>query len=250
MARLLSAAAPPRETIDIARSQMTISITRGTTIAPTRKRRGRGVPAFAYFAVAPTLVLMTLIVALPLLYSLYLSFNSTNPITKRWIFVGLANYERVFQDAAFWASLGRTLYFSVLAVVGTTVLGTLMALVLNQPFMGRGLLRSVVLVPWAMAPVSVGVLWSFVYAGNFGLLNGFLYDIGLGALARPWFGDGDRALNLVTLTQVWNQAPLTTLMLLSSLQSMPSNLHRAALLDGASAAVSYTHLTLPTILLV
>ena len=116
MARLLSAAAPPRETIDIARSQMTISITRGTTIAPTRKRRGRGVPAFAYFAVAPTLVLMTLIVALPLLYSLYLSFNSTNPITKRWIFVGLANYERVFQDAAFWASLGRTLYFSVLAL--------------------------------------------------------------------------------------------------------------------------------------
>lgn len=224
---------------------MTISITSGTTIAPTRKRRGRGVPAFAYFAVAPTLVLMTLIVALPLLYSLYLSFNSTNPITKRWIFVGLANYERVFQDAAFWASLGRTLYFSVLAVVGTTVLGTLMALVLNQPFMGRGLLRSVVLVPWAMAPVSVGVLWSFVYAGNFGLLNGFLYDIGLGALARPWFGDGDRALNLVTLTQVWNQAPLTTLMLLSSLQSMPSNLHRAALLDGASAVRRFFSITLP-----
>ncbi len=225
---------------------MTISLeTTGTAVPRARKRRGQGVPAFAYVAVAPTLVLMTLIVALPLLYSLYLSFNSTNPITKRWVFVGLANYERVFQDAAFWASLGRTLYFSVLAVIGTTVLGTLMALVLNQPFPGRGLLRSVVLVPWAMAPVSVGVLWSFVYAGNFGLLNGFLNDIGLGALARPWFGDGGRALNLVTLTQVWNQAPLTTLMLLSSLQSMPSNLHRAALLDGAGAVRRFFSITLP-----
>ncbi|WP_062229150.1 ABC transporter permease [Aureimonas frigidaquae] len=216
------------------------------SVAPKgRRRKKRSVPAFAYLAVAPTLILMVLIVGLPLLYSLYLSFNSTNPITKRWVFVGLANYQKVFNDAAFWASLGRTLYFSSLAVIGTTVLGTLMALVLNQPFFGRGVLRSVVLVPWAMAPVSVGVLWSFVYAGNFGLLNGLLHDLGLGSLARPWFGDGFRALNLVTLTQVWNQAPLTTLMLLSALQSMPANLHRAALLDGAGSVRRFFAITLP-----
>ncbi|MDX3924366.1 MAG: ABC transporter permease subunit [Shinella sp.] len=214
------------------------------TGAPERRRIGR-LPAFAYLTVAPTLILMVLIVGLPLLYSLYLSFNSTNPITKRWIFVGLANYTRVFQNMDFWNSLGRTLYFSAIAVVGTTVLGTLIALVLNQRFAGRGFLRSVVLVPWAMAPVSIGVLWSFVYAGNFGLLNGFLHDIGLGSLAKAWFGDGFRALNLVALTQVWNQAPLTTLMLLSALQSMPANLHRAAILDGAGAVKRFFSITLP-----
>lgn len=225
-----------------------------TTLLPTqrieprahqRRRRRISLPAFAYVSVAPTLTLMILIVALPLLYSLYLSFNITNPITKRWIFVGFANYTKIFQNQDFWYALGRTLYFSVIAVVGTTVLGTLIALVLNQRFAGRGFLRSVVLVPWAMAPVSIGVLWSFIYAGNFGLLNGFLNDVGLGSWGRAWFGEGFRALNLVALTQVWNQTPLTTLMLLSSLQSMPGNLHRAAILDGAGPVKRFFSITLP-----
>ncbi|WP_047462988.1 ABC transporter permease subunit [Rhizobium rhizogenes] len=223
---------------------MTLQSTRVEPLARENRRKGR-LPAFAYLSVAPTLILMVLIVGLPLIYSLYLSFNSTNPITKRWIFVGLNNYVNVFQNADFWYALGRTLYFSLLAVVGTTVLGTLIALVLNQRFAGRGFLRSIVLIPWAMAPVSIGVLWSFIYAGNFGLLNGLLNDIGLGSWARPWFGNGFLALNLVALTQVWNQAPLTTLMLLSSLQSMPGNLHRAAILDGAGPMKRFFSITLP-----
>ncbi|MFP5076075.1 ABC transporter permease subunit [Rhizobium sp. YIM 134829] len=215
------------------------------TAAPPRRRRIGQVPAFAFLTVAPTLVLMVLIVGMPLLYSLYLSFNSTNPITKRWVFVGLSNYERVLQNMDFWYALARTAYFSVLAIVGTTVLGVLFALVLNKSFAGRGLLRSVVLVPWAMAPVSIGVLWSFIYAGNFGLLNGLLHDLGLGALATAWFGDGFRSLNLVAITQIWNQAPLTTLMMLSALQSMPGNLQRAALLDGAGPVKRFFSITLP-----
>lgn len=133
-------------------------------VRPAPRRRVGRLPAFAYITVAPTLVLTALIVGLPLLYSLYLSFNSTNPITKRWIFVGFANYAKLFDNMDFWYALGRTAYFSALAVIGTTVLGMLFALVLNQKFPGRGFLRSVVLVPWAMAPVSIGVLWSFVYS--------------------------------------------------------------------------------------
>ncbi len=80
----------------------------------------------------------------------------------------------------FWAAIGRTAYFAAFSLVGTTVIGMAMALVLNERFPGRGLLRSVVLVPWAMAPVSVGVLWSFIYAGNYGALTGLLNDLGLG----------------------------------------------------------------------
>lgn len=214
-------------------------------VATPRRRRISTVPIFAYLTVAPILVLMVLIVGIPLLYSLYLSFNSTNPITKKWIFVGFANYGRVLQNVDFWAAFARTAYFSVLAVVGTTVLGIMFALVLNQRFLGRGLLRSVVLIPWAMAPVSIGVLWSFIYAGNFGLLNGLLHDLGLGSLATAWFGDGFRALNLVAITQIWNQAPLTALMMLSALQSMPTNLHRAAMLDGAGPVKRFFSITLP-----
>ncbi|MCR5944325.1 ABC transporter permease subunit [Ochrobactrum sp. XJ1] len=225
---------------------MTLTIDSRSAHIPTKDRRQLfRLPAFAYVSVTPTLFLMILIVGIPLLYSFYLSFVSVNPITKKWVFVGLGNYTRIFSNDDFWAALGRTLYFSVLSVAGTTVVGTAMALVLNRHFSGRGFLRSVVLIPWAMAPVTIGVLWSFVYAGNFGLLNGLLNDIGMGHLARPWFGDGFRALNLVTLTQIWNQAPLMTLMLLSSLQSMPSNLHRAAELDGAGPVTRFMAITLP-----
>ena len=75
------------------------------------------------------------------------------------------------------------------------------------------------LVPWAMAPVSVGVLWAFIYAGDYGALTGLMNDLGLGRWALAWLGDGFRALNLVALTNVWSQAPLTALMLLAGLQS-------------------------------
>jgi multiple sugar transport system permease protein len=210
-----------------------------------RAHRADRTPTFAYIAVAPALVIVFAIVGLPLLYSLFLSLNSTNPITKRWIFVGLGNYTKILADAEFWAAFGKTVYFAAFSVIGTTILGMIFALVLNQQFKGRGLLRSIVLIPWAMAPVSIGVLWSFIFAGSFGLLNGLLYDLGLGSWATAWLGDGFRALNLVALTNVWNQAPLTSLMLLAGLQSMPANLHKAAILDGAGGIRRFFSITLP-----
>jgi multiple sugar transport system permease protein len=213
-------------------------------VKPVR-RRIDGTPPFAYAAVAPSLVVVFAVVGLPLLYSLFLSLNTTNPITKRWIFVGFANYSKIFVDPYFWEAFGRTAYFAAFTVIGTTILGMTFALILNERFAGRGFLRSTVLVPWAMAPVSIGVLWSFVYAGSFGLLNGLLNDIGLPSLATAWLGDGFRALNLVALTNVWNQAPLTALMLLAGLQSMPANLHKAAILDGAGPIRRFISITLP-----
>jgi ABC-type glycerol-3-phosphate transport system permease component len=224
---------------------VTATTTQPQPVAERRRKRVAGVPAFAYGAVAPTLVIVLAVVGLPLAYSLYLSLNRTNPITKRWIFVGLDNYTTILGSSEFWQAFGRTAYFAAFAVIGTTLLGMAMALILNKRFAGRGLLRSIVLVPWAMAPVSVGVLWSFIYAGNYGALTGLLNDLGLGFLALPWLGDGFRALNLVALTHVWNQAPLTALMLLAGLQSMPGNLHKAAMLDGAGPLSRFFAITLP-----
>lgn len=209
------------------------------------RRRTERVPVFAYLALAPTVLVVLLVVGEPLGYSLFLSLNRTNPITHRWIFVGLGNYLALPGNADLWAALGRTAYFAGFSVIGTTLLGTTFALVLNERFAGRGFLRSIVLVPWAMAPVCVGVLWSFLFAGDFGGLNGLLNDLGLSSLATPWLGDGFRALNLVALVHVWNQAPLTALMLLAGLQSMPGSLHKAAMLDGAGPLRRFFSITLP-----
>ncbi|CAM5762786.1 hypothetical protein LMIY3S_00595 [Labrys miyagiensis] len=224
---------------------MTTTIAQSQPVAERRRKRVAGVPAFAYGAVAPTLIIVIAVVGLPLVYSFYLSLNRTNPITKRWIFVGLDNYTTILSSGEFWQAFGRTVYFAAFSVIGTTLLGMAMALILNRSFPGRGFLRSVMLVPWAMAPVSVGVLWSFIFAGNYGVLTGLLNDLGLGSLALPWLGDGFRALNLVALTHVWNQAPLTALMLLAGLQSMPGNLHKAAMLDGAGPLARFFAITLP-----
>ena len=210
------------------------------------RRGGLGrVPAFAYLATLPTLLVVAAVVGAPLVFSLFLSLHRTNPITKRWIFVGLDNYAALLVNSDFWAAIGRTAYFAGFSVVGATLIGMAMALVLNERFPGRGFLRSVVLIPWAMAPVSVGVLWSFIYAGDYGALTGLLNDLGLGGLALPWLGNGFRALNLVALTNVWSQAPLTALMLLAGLQSMPGSLHRAAMLDGAGPVSRFFNITLP-----
>jgi ABC-type glycerol-3-phosphate transport system permease component len=213
--------------------------------APVRRRRTERVPAFAYLALAPTVLVVLLVVGVPLGYSLFLSLNRINPITHHWIFVGLGNYMALPGNADLWAALGRTAYFAAFSMIGTTLLGTVFALILNARFPGRGFLRSVVLVPWAMAPVSVGVLWSFLFAGDFGALNGLLNDLHLSNLAMPWLGDGFRALNLVALVHVWNQAPLTALMLLAGLQSMPGSLHKAAMLDGAGPLRRFFSITLP-----
>ena len=213
--------------------------------APVRGRVTERVPGFSYAAVAPTLLVVLLVVGVPLGYSLFLSLNRINPITRRWLFVGLDNYAALPRNAELWAALGRTAWFAALSVIGTTVLGMVFALVLNARFPGRGVLRSVVLVPWAMASVSVGVLWSFLFAGDFGGVNGVLNDLGLSSLATPWLGDGFRALNLVALVHVWNQAPLSALMLLAGLQSMPASLHKAAMLDGAGPLRRFASITLP-----
>src|ERR1700761_2971373 len=223
---------------------VTAQVTNGSLAQPLRPQRVR-VPGFAYLTVAPTLLVVAIVVGAPLVYSFYLSLHRTNPITKKWLFVGFDNYAAAIGNADFWAAIGRTVYFAGFTLVGSTLFGLAMALVLNQRFVGRGLLRSFVLVPWAMAPVSVGVLWSFVYAGNYGALTGLLNDLGLGRFALPWLGDGFRALNLVALTHVWSQAPLTALMLLAGLQSMPSNLHKAAMLDGAGPIARFFSITLP-----
>jgi multiple sugar transport system permease protein len=120
-----------------------------------------------------------------------------------------------------------------------------MALVLNAAFWGRGIMRSIVLIPWAMAPVAVGILWGWMLDGSFGTLNAILFDLGLISDPIAWLGDGFAALNLVALVHIWNQAPLATLLLLAGLQSMPDSLHRAARIDGAGPVARFFRITVP-----
>jgi ABC-type glycerol-3-phosphate transport system permease component len=193
----------------------------------------------------PTLLAVFLVIGIPLGYSLLLSFNETNVLTHRWVFVGLGNYAEAFADPAFLAAFGRTAVFAAATVLAGLVIGTGMAVVLNGRFPGRGLLRGVVLIPWAMSPVAVGILWSWIFNGEYGPLDAVLLDLGIINTPVHWLGNGTLAFALVALVYVWNQAPLTCLLLLGGLQSMPDSLHKAARVDGAGPWRRFCHITLP-----
>jgi multiple sugar transport system permease protein len=195
--------------------------------------------------VLPTLIVVFVVIGIPLIYSLSLSLHRINPLTQRWIFVGLRNYAQVLPNPDFIAAFARTAYFAGITVLGGLVLGMAMALVLNMAFFGRNVLRSIVLVPWAMSPVAVGILWSWILNGDYGTLNAILLALGLIDKPIHWLGDGLLAFNFVALTHIWNQAPLTSLLILAGLQSMPESLHRAARIDGAGPMRRFFSITLP-----
>src|SRR5215207_1551610 len=168
---------------------------RKADVVSTRPRGSRRIREEWRFALAMTLpafFIVFLIMGFPWLYSLWMSLNFVNLLTQQWTFVGFANYQKILPDPGFVSSLLRTAWFSAVVVLGSTGLGLLMALALNLSFRGRGLMRSVMLMPWAVAPVVVGKLFTLIYSGQYGTLNGLLYQFGLIDQYIPFLADGQR----------------------------------------------------------
>jgi multiple sugar transport system permease protein len=200
---------------------------------------------FAVLMSLPAFIGVIAVMGYPWAYSAWLSLHNMNLMTQRWTWVGLDNYQNILNDESFIASLTRTLWFSGLVVTGGTVVGLGIALVLNETFRGRGPMRSIVLLPWAIAPVVVGKIFTLIYSGQYGTLNGLLYQFNLIDSYVPWLTESTRAMFLVALASIWQGAPLSALLLLAALQSLPQNLFNAAKIDGASAFQRFRKITLP-----
>lgn len=215
---------------------------------------------FAFFLVLPALAGIFLVVLFPLVYSLWLSFTDVNLLRPggpaielfgvrvplfRW--VGLENYTRVFADPLYWSSLWRTLYFVGAFVVEATLMGLGMALVLNERFPGRPLLRSLLLIPWSLSRVVVGLLWIGILDFEFGALNGLLHNLGAIDRSIAFFRDGWTAMNVLVSVYMWNQAPFASLLFLAGMQSISLDLYAAAEVDGAGYWQRFRHVTLPAL---
>jgi ABC-type sugar transport system permease subunit len=216
--------------------------------------------AFAGLLVLPALLGIVLVVVFPLLYSLWMSFadvnllRATGPAIEAFgvriplfRFVGLQNYLQVLTDPLYWASFWRTAYFVAAFVVETTLTGLAVALVLHERFPGRSLMRSLLLIPWALSRVVVGLLWQGILDVEFGALNGLLYNTGLIDGYVSFFKHGFGALNVLVSVYMWNQAPFAALLLLAGMQSIPLELHMAAEADGAGYWQRLRHVTLPAL---
>lgn len=215
---------------------------------------------FAFLLVLPALLGIFLVVLFPLLYSLWLSFTDVNLLRTtgpaielfgvrvplfRWI--GLQNYVKILHDPLYWSSLWRTLYFVGAFVLEATVIGMGMALVLQERFTGRPLMRSLLLVPWSLSRVVVGLLWVGILDFEFGALNGLLSNLGLIDGSISFFKDGFSALNVLVSVYMWNQAPFATLLFLAGMQSVQEDLYSAAEVDGAGYWQRFRYVTLPAL---
>jgi len=200
---------------------------------------------FALLMLLPALLVVFVVMAFPWAYSFWLSLNEMDIFAKTWTFVGLDNYIATLPDPSSVHAFLRTVWFSALLVIGSNGVGMIMALVLNEEFKGRGLMRSVMLMPWAVAPVVVGKVFTLIYSGEYGVLNGFLYQLNLIDAYVPFLAEGRRALLLVALAAIWSSAPLNALLLLAGLQAVPQNLHNAAKIDGAGTVQRFLKITIP-----
>nr|WP_246232149.1 sugar ABC transporter permease [Nakamurella aerolata] len=160
-------------------------------------------------------------------------------------FVGLSNYGTVLSSEVFWKSALTTLLFSIGFVVGSTVLGLAIAVLLNQRFVGRGLCRTLLIIPWAMPWLVLGILWRWFADGDVGGLNVLLTGIGLQDGQRDYLADPTSALILVTVASIWRQASFAGILFLAGLQTMPTDMAEAAQLDGAGVWQRFRYLTLP-----
>ncbi|MGI8476374.1 MAG: ABC transporter permease subunit [Thermomicrobiales bacterium] len=199
----------------------------------------------------PTLLVVVGVSAYPVGYAIKTSMSNMNPSMGLNQWVGLDNYRFVLNNPEFRSAIKVTARFAITSTILTIALGLGMALVLNQRFKGRGVLRSVILVPWAMSGTVVGVLWKWMYDGGYGTFNGILLKFGLIDTYQAWLSNydipvlGAGAIYFVVIAYVWNSAPMAALFILAALQSVPNSLYSAAKMDGASAWQRFRYITLP-----
>jgi multiple sugar transport system permease protein len=203
-------------------------------------------PRFAWLLNTPSLLAIFVLAAYPIAYSAWISLHKYNLKRPRvFDFVGLANYATILQSPEFWSALRITIAFTLLVVALVAVLGILIAILLDQAFPGRGLVRTLVLLPWAIPPVVNGLMWQWIYDAKIGALNGLLLSLGLIDDYRGWLSDATSALLALVFADVWNSLPLAVILLLAALQRIPSELYEAARIDGAGSFQLFRYVTFP-----
>jgi multiple sugar transport system permease protein len=209
------------------------------------RRRSRGIPErrLATLMVAPSVVLIALVALWPIIYAIWLSLHQYSLIragVSRWAApAGLGNYIDALGASEFWAAVRVTFEFTIASVFLETVIGLAMAMAMHQAFKGRGLLRTVVLVPWAVLTVVTAIMWRTIVDPNLGFVNSLL------GTDTVWLGNSPQALIVMILADAWKTAPFMALLLLAGLQMIPSEIYEAAKVDGATAWQRFRRITLP-----
>ncbi len=212
-------------------------------LPPRRRSRGVSERRLAQYMVAPSLGLIALVALWPIIYAIWLSLHEYSLVQaglSRWAEpFGLGNYIDALKDSQFWRATRITVVFTIASVFLETLLGLAMALIMHSAFKGQGLLRTVVLVPWAVLTVVTAIMWRTIFDPNLGFVNTLL------GTNTVWLGREPQALMVMIFADVWKTAPFMALLLLAGLQVIPSEVYEAAKVDGATAWQRFRRITLP-----
>jgi multiple sugar transport system permease protein len=218
-------------------------------LVPASIRRAlRSQAVFPYLLLAPALAFLAIIIFYPLVRGFYLStrhYVLTQPANR--YFSGLDNFLNVFRDPYFLPLLKQTFVWVTASIFFQFILGFALALLLNEEFPGRGLYRAVILSPWAIAPVVVGIIWMWMFHGQIGVINDLLMRIGLIRERFPWLARVETALPSIIFANVWRGITFFAIMLLAALQSIPVELYDSAAIDGAGPFKKFRYITVPMI---
>ncbi len=199
-----------------------------------------------YLFILPCLIMLAIIVFYPLFVGIINSFLNINLLINRPPkFIGLTNFVKLFHDSMFWSSLGKSCIWTISILVTTMIAGFGIALLLNQNVKGKGIFRGLVLIPWITPAAIGGIVWKWIYAEQYGLLNFILKKLGIIQAYQPWLAKPDTAFWAVTAVAIWKGIPFIAITILAGLQAISPYLYEAARVDGANSWQLLRWITIP-----
>jgi len=230
------------------------TVSKGTKVAKQNpKRKGspfeRSERRAAWILLIPTLILVAAIAVYPAIRTVWLSLHEmvlTDP-TSGYPFIGLKNYSTILHDERALKALIFTAKFTVVTVVLELALGLVAALAMNRAFIGRGVVRAAILVPWAIPTAISAMMWKFIYNDQYGLFNDVLSKLGIIDEYKAWLSTESGSFMALVIADVWKTAPFMALLILAGLQMIDTELYESAKVDGTSAWQRLVYITLPLI---
>lgn len=217
-------------------------------VASANKRGRRMKVAFPYLLLLPTFALIAIFMFYPMVNTVYLSFREhvlTN--MKNAKFNGLSNYAALLKDEIFRKAAWNSVVWTVTNVVLQALLGLVVALLLNQSFKARGLIRALMFTPWAVGGMLVALIWSFLFSESIGPVSDLLLKAGITENRMSWFSSSSVSMWAIIIANTWRGIPFFAISILSSLQTIPQELYESADVDGAGSIRKFFSITLPLI---
>ena len=214
--------------------------------AKSAKLRDDSLRFLPWLFLAPGLIIYSIVVVYPMIYSSWLSLFRWDGVAPTKVFVGLDNYVTLLtQNDVFWIALRNNAIWLVAALLLPTSTGLGLAILLNSKFRGSHIFRSIFYFPAVLSLAVVGLIWTWIYHPDLGLLNQALTAVGLKAFTRNWLSDPNVALYPVIIAATWNAVGLPMLLFLAGLQTIPEELHEAAKVEGAGPIRRFLYVTFP-----